>query len=193
MEETRVFVGKGSIPHPDIKNVLYTPEQIQQRLAVLGKHLSNLYRDKSPLYVCVLKGAFVFLADLVRFVDGQVEVDFVAVSSYGDQDRSSGVVRMVKDLSISVEGRDVILVEDIIDSGRTLDYLLDLLRGRRVSSLRVVSLLVRLDCRGIEIPSEDYGFLLTEDSGFVVGYGLDYAGRYRNLPYIGNLKPGVIR
>lgn len=175
--------------HPDVKHVVYTEEQIQQRVRELGAQIQADYEGRTLLLVAVLRGAALFVADLSRAIDGPVEIDFMAVSSYGSSTKSSGVVRIIKDLDEVIEGRDVLVVEDILDTGLTLKYLLRNLASRKPRSLEVVTLLrkpgkqrVPIDCKytGFEIPDE-----------FVVGYGLDYAELYRNLPYIGVLKPEV--
>jgi hypoxanthine phosphoribosyltransferase len=175
--------------HPDVKQVVYTEEQIQQRVRELGAQIAADYEGRTLLLVAVLRGASLFVADLSRAIDGPVEIDFMAVSSYGSSTKSSGVVRIIKDLDEVIEGRDVLVVEDILDTGLTLKYLLRNLASRKPRSLEVVTLLckpgkqrVPIDCKytGFEIPDE-----------FVVGYGLDYAELYRNLPYIGVLKPEV--
>lgn len=173
----------------DLKAILLTEEQLQAKVKELGEQLSRDYRDRNPLLVCVLKGAFIFMSDLAKAVDIPVEIDFMAVSSYGNSTKSSGVVRIIKDLEVSVEGRDVIIVEDIIDSGLTLSYLIDVLERRNARSVAVVALLDKPDRRTVPLDIEYKGFTLPDE--FVVGYGLDYAEKYRNLPYIGVLKPEV--
>jgi hypoxanthine phosphoribosyltransferase len=171
----------------DIDRVLITEDEIQSTVRRLGDEVTEDYRGRSPLLIGVLKGAFVMMADLSRHIRLPVEFDFMAVASYGAATKTSGVVRILKDLDHDIEGRDVLLVEDIVDSGLTLNYLLKNLRGRRPASLEVCALLkkegiqqVPLDIRytGFEIPPE-----------FVVGYGLDFGERFRNLPYIATLKP----
>lgn len=171
----------------DIDRVMITEDEIQSTVRRLGDEITEDYRGRSPLLIGVLKGAFVMMADLSRHIRLPVEFDFMAVASYGAATKTSGVVRILKDLDHDIEGRDVLLVEDIVDSGLTLNYLLKNLRGRRPASLEVCALLkkegiqqVPLDIRytGFEIPPE-----------FVVGYGLDFGERFRNLPYIATLKP----
>ncbi len=170
----------------DIAQVLITREQLQKTVAELGARISRDYAGKNPIMVSVLKGAFVFMADLVREITVPCTVDFMAVSSYGKGSKSSGQVQIIKDLDTNIEGRHVIVVEDILDSGNTLSYLLELLRARRPASVRLCTLLdkparrkvqVDIDYRGLEVPDE-----------FIVGYGLDYAEQYRNFPEIGVLK-----
>lgn len=175
--------------HQDLKAILLTEEQLQDKVKELGAQLSRDYRDRNPLLVCVLKGAFIFMSDLAKAIDIPVEIDFMAVSSYGSSTKSSGVVRIIKDLEVSVEGRDVIIVEDIIDSGLTLSYLIDVLERRNARSVAVVALLDKPERRTVPLDIEYKGFTLPDE--FVVGYGLDYAEKYRNLPYIAVLKPEV--
>lgn len=175
--------------HQDLKAILLTEEQLQAKIKELGAKLSEDYRDRNPLVICVLKGAFIFMADLVKHIAIPIEIDFMAVSSYGSSTKSSGVVRIIKDLEVSVEGRDVIIVEDIIDSGLTLSYLIDVLERRNARSVAVVALLDKPERRKIHLDVEYRGFTLPDE--FVVGYGLDYAEKYRNLPFIGVLKPDV--
>jgi hypoxanthine phosphoribosyltransferase len=175
--------------HEDIEEVLLSSEIILAKVKELGKLITADYRDKNLLLLGTLKGAVPFIADLARAIDLPLEIDYMAVSSYGNSTESSGVVRILKDLEGPVQHKNVLIVEDIVDSGQTLHYLMDVLRQRRPMSLRVCTLLdkgrervkpVELDYTGFQIPDR-----------FVVGYGLDYAQRYRNLPYIGILKPSV--
>jgi hypoxanthine phosphoribosyltransferase len=157
-------------------------EQIQERIQTLAK---DIRRDHpGPVhFISVLKGAFMFLADLARAVEGEVTLDFIAVSSYGTSTKSSGQVQLLKDLDASVEGRDVVIVEDIVDTGLTLTYLQDILRARAPRNLRTACLLSKPSRRKVDVKVEYVGF--TIEDKFVVGYGLDYAEKYRNLPYIG--------
>lgn len=173
----------------DLKEILLTEDELQAKIKELGAKLSEDYRDRNPLLIGVLKGAFMFMADLAKAITIPVEIDFMAVSSYGSSTKSSGVVRIIKDLEVSVEGRDVIIVEDIIDSGLTLSYLIDVLERRNARSVAVVALLDKPDRRKVNLDIEYKGFTLPDE--FVVGYGLDYAEKYRNLPYIAVLKPDV--
>lgn len=173
----------------DIKEILVTEEEIQNRIQELAAQLSEEYRDKNPLIVGVLKGAIPFLADLVKRMDIYLEMDFMAVSSYGAATRSSGVVKILKDLDGIIEGRHLIIVEDIIDSGLTLSYLVDILKRREPKSIKVVTLLDKPARRRVDLKPDYTGFTVRDE--FVVGYGLDYAERYRNLPYVGVLKPNV--
>ena len=160
--------------------VLVSAERLQARIAELGAEITADYRDDPPLLVCVLKGAFLFLADLSRAIDLPVEFDFMAVSSYGSSTKSSGVVRIVKDLDLDLSGRHVVLVEDIVDSGLTLSFLRRNLEARNPASLTVCALLVREESEAADL--RYVGF--TVPSTFVVGYGLDVAEQYRNLPFI---------
>lgn len=174
-------------PPPEVGEVLVSAEELQRRVAELGRQIAEDLDGRTPLLVGVLKGSVVFVADLMRAILGPVEIDFMAVSSYGDDTESSGVVKIVKDLDGAVAGRDVILVEDIIDSGLTMAYLVEYLSGQGPASLRTCSLLVR-EGRTAPGVSVDYvGFELPP--AFVVGYGLDVGQRYRNLPYIAVYSP----
>lgn len=166
--------------------VLIPADVLQARISEMGAEIAKDYAGKKPLLICVLKGAMVFMADLMRAIDLPLNIDFIAVSSYGSGTRSTGEVRIVKDLDGPLEGHDVIFVEDILDTGLTLSYLLDTFRARGVASIKIAALLnkqerrkahVELDYKGFDIPDE-----------FVVGYGLDFDERYRNLPYIGVVK-----
>jgi hypoxanthine phosphoribosyltransferase len=176
----------------DVAKILIPGPELQARVADLGRAINATYTDDDrPLLVCVLKGAFVFLADLMRHLEVRHEVDFMEISSYGAATVSSGVVRILLDLAQNIEGRHVLIVEDIIDSGRTLDYITRNLRTRGPASLRVCTLLSKPDRREIEVPLDFVGFEVPDE--FVVGYGLDFAEEYRNLPFIGVLKDEVIR
>lgn len=168
---------------PDIGEVLLDAEQIQQRIAELGAELTEVYAGRMPLLVCVLKGAYVFVTDLARSMDLPVELDFIAVSSYGSSTRTSGVVRLVKDLDSDIAGRDVILVEDIVDSGLTLRYLRRNLEARNPASLAVCTLIAR-ESADIEGLGVGYVGFTIADEDWLVGYGLDVAQRYRNLSYL---------
>jgi hypoxanthine phosphoribosyltransferase len=165
---------------------LLTAEQIQHRIVELGQELSRDYAGKNPLLVGVLKGACLFLSDLMRATDLRLSVEFMAISSYGASTRTSGEVRIIKDLDVPIEGREIIVVEDIVDTGLTLSYLLGNLRQRGASSVRLAALLSKPDRREREVAVDYLGFEIPDE--FVVGYGLDYAERYRNLPFIGVVK-----
>jgi hypoxanthine phosphoribosyltransferase len=173
----------------DIKEVLISEEQINAKVRELGEILSEEYRDKNPLVIGILKGASLFMSDLIKRMNIYLEMDFMDVSSYGAQTRSTGVVKIIKDLDTPVEGRHLLIVEDIIDSGLTLSYLIELLKGRQPKSIKIVTLLDKPHHRKVNL-KPDYTCFSVPDE-FVVGYGLDYAERYRNLPYIGVLKPKV--
>ncbi len=174
--------------HDDVQKILIDEAAIQRRIAELGAELNAAYDDEDvPIFVCVLKGAFLFLADLVRHLRFRHEIDFMVVSSYGDATRSSGIVRILLDLERSIEGRHVVVVEDIVDTGYTIDYILRNLASRHPASLRIATLLNKPSRRKVEVPLDFVGFEVPDE--FVIGYGLDYAQQYRNLPYIGVLKP----
>jgi hypoxanthine phosphoribosyltransferase len=173
----------------DISTILVDQATIQQRVKELGAAISQAYAGQDLVLVSVLKGSIIFMADLVRAITIPHEIDFMATSSYGAATSSSGVVRILKDLNVSIQGRNVLVVEDIIDSGHTLSYLLRLLNERQPASLRIVTLLDKPDRRAVPIDVEWIGFSIPNE--FVVGYGLDYNELYRNLPYIGVLKPSV--
>ena len=173
----------------DIERILISGEQIQDRIRELGERITEDYRGKDLLLVGVLKGAFVVMADLSRHIRLPLQFDFMAVSSYGASTKSSGVVRILKDLDLDLEGRDVLLVEDIVDSGLTLQYLLKNLRTRRPASLEVCALFQKPDVQEVEVDVRYRGFDIPPV--FVVGYGLDYDERYRNLPYLATLHPRV--
>lgn len=175
--------------HDDIKEVLFTREEIENKCAEIGKQLTKEYEGKFPLVIGVLKGATPFMADLSRYIDTHLEMDFMDVSSYGSSTRSSGEVKIVKDLDAKVEGRDLLIVEDIIDSGLTLSYLVDLFKYRQANSVKIVTLLDKPTGRTAKIKADIIGFEVP--NAFVVGYGLDYDEKYRNLPYIGILKSNV--
>lgn len=173
----------------DIRDILISEHEIAEKVRELGALLAEQYRDKNPLVICVLKGAVLFMSDLVRQMKIPCEMDFMAVSSYGSSTASSGVVRILKDLDTSVQDRHVLIVEDIMDSGLTLSRLVELLQHRQAASVKVVTLLDKPERRKVEIKPDYCGFTVPDE--FVVGYGLDYNEKYRNLPFIGVLKPEV--
>lgn len=173
----------------DIKKVLLSEEELRTRVAELGAQLSRDYEGKNLLMVSVLKGSVVFMADLMRAISQPAEIDFMVVSSYGSGVKSSGVVKIVKDLDINLEGKDILIVEDILDSGMTLDYIKGMLLDRNPASIRICTLLDKPARRKADLQADYVGFTVPDE--FVVGYGLDYDERYRNLPYIGILKPEV--
>ena len=165
-----------------IGNVLLSEVKIRDRVRELGREISCEYAGKNPILVNILKGGFIFLADLIRAMDVDCEMDFMVVSSYEDKKESTGVVRILSDLGLNIGGRHVLIVEDIVDTGLTLEYIRELLLARNPASLKIVTLLDKVDRRVLEVPVDWVGFEIPDE--FVVGYGLDYAQRYRNLPYI---------
>ena len=176
--------------HPDVEDIVLSESDIEDIVARMGAEISRDYAGKNPLLVAVLRGAVVFMGDLMRHIDCEMGIDFMAVSSYGDGAKSSGVVRIVKDLDTKIEGRDVLIVEDILDSGLTLNYLMKNLSSRNPRSIEVAAFLVK-DVEGRSCPvTPRYEGAHVLDK-FIVGYGLDFAERYRNLPYIGVLKPEI--
>ena len=175
--------------HKDVTEVLFTEDEIAAMVKRMGAEISKDYRDKKLLLVTVLKGAFIFMADLVRAIDQDVEIDFMEVSSYGAEAKSSGVVRIIKDLETNIEGHHVLIVEDILDSGLTLKYISKNLKSRGPLSVEVATLLLKKEKQQAHIECKYLGSICPD--AFVVGYGLDYSERYRNLPYIGVLNPKV--
>ena len=173
----------------DVEKVLLSEEQLSQKIAELGEEISKDYQGKEIVAICVLKGAILFMADLARAVKVPMALDFMAVSSYGNGTSTSGTVRILKDLDNSIEGKHVLVVEDIIDSGVTLKYLLKNLKSRKPASIKLCTLLNKPERRRVEVDSDYCGF--TVPDYFLVGYGLDYAEKYRNLPFIGILKPAI--
>lgn len=184
------MIGGEEMLEKDIERVLVTEEELAEAVKRLGEAITRDYQDKEILVVGILRGASLFMADVIRQIDCYLEIDFMDVSSYGTATESSGEVKIIKDLDTSVEGKHVLIVEDIIDTGRTLQYLINLLKVRKAASIKICSLLdkpsrrimtdVIVDYVGVEVPNE-----------FVVGYGLDYEQKYRNLPYIGVLKESI--
>jgi len=170
---------------PQIGEILVQPDDLKQKVRDLGAQISIDYAERDLLLVCVLKGAVFFLADLMRHITIPCEVDFMAVSSYGSETDSSGVVRILKDLDRPIAGRDVLIIEDIVDSGLTLQYLMRNLGARDPASLEVCALLTKPDRRKVELPTRYVGFEIPDK--FAIGYGLDVAERYRNLPYVAAL------
>ncbi len=172
-----------------IEKVLLSEEEIAAKVKELGAQIAKDYADKNPLIVSVLRGSFVFMADLVRAIDVPCTVDFMSVSSYGSSTTSSGEVKITKDFDVSIEGRHLIIVEDILDSGRTLSYLMKTLKARGAASIALCTFLDKPERRVVPVEVAYKGF--TVPDAFIVGYGLDYDQRYRNLPYVGVLKPSV--
>jgi hypoxanthine phosphoribosyltransferase len=177
--------------HKDIAEILLTEEEILAKVTELGKQITRDYQNKNLLLLGVLKGAVPFIIDLARAIDLLVDIDYMAVSSYGNETHSSGVVRILKDLEAPIDQKHVLVVEDIVDSGLTLNYLIELLSNRNPLSIRVCTLLDKVRERNVQVELEYTGF--TIPTLFVVGYGMDYAQLYRNLPYIGILKPEAYR
>lgn len=184
--------GRGMTKHilaQDVAEILLTEEQIAVKIAELGERISKDYAGKDLLAIGILKGAILFMSDLIRKITIPVKTDFVAVSSYGASTRSSGIVRILKDLDESVEGKHLLIVEDIVDTGLTLKYLVENLSSRRPASIKVCTLMDKPARREVQIVPDYTGFQIPDK--FVVGFGLDYAERYRNLPFIGVLKPEI--
>lgn len=173
----------------DIARVYFTEEELKDKVHELGQELSREYAGKYPIFVSVLKGSFVFMADLMREVDIYCDVDFMTVSSYGRGTTTTGAVKIIKDLSYNIEGRHLIIIEDILDSGITLSYLKNYLNIRNPASIKICTLLDKPARRKADIMADYVGFICPDE--FIVGYGLDYDEKYRNLPYIGVLKPEV--
>ena len=173
----------------DIQEVLFTERQIAVMVERVGKEISRDYKDKNLLLVSVLKGSVVFLADLMRSINIPAKIDFMATSSYGSGTKTSGVVKIIKDLDIPLSGYDIVLVEDILDSGKTLSYLIELLRDRNPKSIQICTLFDKPERREVEIKAAYVGSVIPD--AFIVGYGLDYAEKYRNLPFVGILEPSV--
>ena len=173
----------------DIKQVLISQQQLKEKVAQLGAKISSDYADKELLLVSVLKGSVVFMSDLMRAITIPCRIDFMSVSSYGNGVKTSGVVRIIKDLDKPIEGLDVLIVEDILDSGKTLSYILELLLARNPNSIRICTLLDKPERRQVDLTAEYTGFEVPDE--FVVGYGLDFAEKYRNIPFVGILKPEV--
>ncbi len=175
--------------HPDVEKIFASEEELKRVVARLGREISRDYQGKKPLFVGVLRGCFIFMGDLVRACDVDCTIDFMVVSSYGAGTTSTGAVKILKDLTENIENRDVLLVEDILDSGNTLSYLRKYMLARKPRSIRIVTLLDKPDRRTADIKADYVGFVIPD--AFVVGYGLDYREQYRNLPYIGVLKPEI--
>ncbi|MGI6039782.1 MAG: hypoxanthine phosphoribosyltransferase [Clostridiales bacterium] len=173
----------------DLTEILLTEQQIDERIGEMAEEISEYYEDKQPILVSILKGSFVFMADLVRKLNIDCTLDFMIVSSYGTKSKSTGAVKIIKDLDIDIENKHILLVEDILDSGLTLSYIKRILETKKPASLRICTLLDKPDRRTANITAEYVGFTIPDK--FIVGYGLDYAERYRNLPMIGILNPEI--
>ncbi len=172
-----------------IKEVLVNEEDITKKIKELGQVITEDYKDKDLVVIGILKGAVIFMSELIKNIELPLIIDFMAVSSYGKSTISTGEVRIIKDLDFSVEGKDLLIVEDIIDTGLTLNYLTDILKKRGASSVKICTLLDKPERRSVEVNVDYLGFEIPDE--FVVGYGLDYAEQYRNLPYVGALKEEV--
>ncbi len=175
--------------HKDVKNILISQAQLEEKVKELGARITADYRGKYPVLVCILKGSVVFMADLMRAIDLDVDIDFMVVSSYGAGTKSGGNIKIVKDLTVDITGRDVIIIEDILDSGNTLSNLIRLLDCRGAHSIKLCALLNKPDRRTADVTLDYEGFVIPDE--FVIGYGLDYDEAYRNLPYVGVLKEEV--
>jgi len=175
--------------HKDVEQVLFDEQMLKERVLELGKSITADFAGKNPMLIGVLKGSFMFMADLVRAIDLPCQLEFLGVSSYGNKSETTGAVRITRDLEVDIEGRDIIVVEDILDSGLTLNYLIGYLQGRNPASIEICTLLDKPERRRVEVAPRYIGFQIPD--AFVVGYGLDFAEKYRNLPYIGILKPEV--
>lgn len=173
----------------DVKEVLFSEEVLRKRVKELAAQISSDYKGKELVVVGILKGSVVFTAELIKDIDIYCELDFMAVSSYGNSTETTGVVRILKDLDNSIEGKHILIVEDIVDTGTTLSYLLKYLKARKAASIEIVALLNKPARRKVELPVKYIGFEVPD--AFIVGYGIDYAEKYRNLPYIGILKPEI--
>ncbi|MEO6393147.1 MAG: hypoxanthine phosphoribosyltransferase [Pyrinomonadaceae bacterium] len=167
-------------------DILLTADEIQDRIRLLGEEITRDYHGRNPLFVGVLKGACIFISDLMRQIDLKLGIEFMAISSYGLEQRSSGEVKIIKDLDVAIEGRDIVVVEDIVDTGITLSYLLANLQQRGAASVKLAAFLDKPDRRQRNVKIDYLGFTIPD--AFVVGYGLDFAERYRNLPFVGILK-----
>lgn len=173
----------------DVLRVLLSEEEIHAKVQEMGRKITEDYKNSNLMLVTVLKGAVVFMADIMRQIDVPAEIDFMVVSSYGSGVKSSGVVKIVKDLDVPLEGKDILIVEDILDSGLTLSYIKELLSSRGPRSIKIATLLDKPSRRKVDLQADYVGFSVPDE--FVIGYGLDYDEKYRNLPYIGILKPEV--
>ena len=173
----------------DVLKVLISREELQTRIKELGQEITKDYEGKELVVISVLKGSIMFMADLLRNIDTHVEIDFMVVSSYGAGVVSTGAVKMLKDVFLSIEGKDVLIVEDILDTGRTLHYIKDYLDARKPNSIKICTLLDKPERREADITADYVGFTVPDE--FVIGYGLDFNEKYRNVPYIGVLKPSV--
>jgi len=177
--------------HNDIEKIIFTEEEIKKKVQDIGRKISEDYKEKDPIFISILKGGVVFMADLMRAVDIPIEIDFMGVASYGSSTKSSGVVQITKDCNIDISNRYVLIIEDIVDSGLSLKYITRYLQGKQPQSLKICVLLDKIYAHDPDIEMEYKAFDVPND--FIVGYGLDYDERYRNLPYIGVLKKEIYR
>ncbi len=175
--------------HNDIEKILYTEQDIKGKVKELGEQISSDYKDKNPILISILKGGVVFLADIMRALDIPIEIDFMGVASYGNSTKSSGVVQITKDCNIDISDRHVLIIEDIVDTGLSLNYILRYLQGKNPLSLRICVLMDKVDAHELDIEMSYKAFDVPNE--FIVGYGLDYDEKYRNLPYIGILKKEI--
>ncbi len=173
----------------DIEKILITEAEIQEKIKQLGEQISKDYKEKKPVLICILKGGIVFLSDLMMNISTHIELDFMSLSSYGDSTKSSGIVKIKKDIDVDISNRDVIIIEDIVDTGLTLKYIDDYFMKHKPASVKICALLDKPKAHLIDIKIDYVGFEVGNE--FVVGYGLDYAQKYRNLPYIGILKKEI--
>lgn len=173
----------------DVKEILFSKEDIEQRIKIVGSQINTDYKGKFPLFVCILRGAFMFLADLSKEIKIDMSIDFMAISSYGDNTESTGQVKILKDLDTPINDRHVLIIEDIVDTGLTMDAVTRLLKTRNPKSIKICTLLDKEERRKIPIKADYYGFKIPNK--FVIGYGLDYKEKYRNLPFIGVLKEKI--
>lgn len=174
-----------------VKKILIDSDRIQSRVRELAQKISDDYRGKDLLLLCILKGSIMFMGDLMKYIDLDINIDFMGVSSYGNSIVSSGSIRIMKDLDMSIDGKSILIVEDIVDTGITLNYIRDYLKGKKAESVEIVALLDKPSGRKVEISPKYIGFEIGNE--FVIGYGLDYAEKYRNLPYIGILDESVYK
>ena len=175
----------------EVSEILITEEEIKEKISELGQKISSDYKNKNLVLIGILRGAVIFMADLARAITIPMVFDFIAISSYGAETKSSGVVRILKDLDMNIEGKDVLIVEDIVDTGLTLEYLLRMLKSRKPATLKVCTFLTKTARRKVNIEVDYTGFDIPNK--FVVGYGLDYAGKYRNVPYVFTLNSAHIQ
>ena len=175
----------------EVSEILITKEEINNKIIELGEQISKDYKGKDLVLIGILRGAVIFMADLARAISIPMLFDFMAISSYGAETKSSGVVRILKDLDVNIKGKDVLIIEDIVDTGLTLNYLLRMLKSRKPASLKVCTFLTKTARRKVDIKIDYFGYNIPNK--FVVGYGLDYAGKYRNVPYIFTLNPEFIQ